>query len=105
MNNLTTLRAWSTPSLSPMPEGSTSSRTLISTEGVPRACGPKGVNSVHTPGNEQAVTDVCTVKTIGNPRQAVTELGADEGGVISADPLAGGHCRDCAAVDVLPEVA
>jgi hypothetical protein len=105
MNNLTTLRAWTTPSLSPMPEGSTSSRTLISTEGVPPACGSKGVNSVHTPGNEQPATDVCTVKTIGNPRQAVTELGADEGGVISADPLGGGHCRDCAAVDVLPELA
>jgi len=64
-----------------------------------------GVNSVHTPGNKQAATDACTVKTIGNTRQAVTELGADEGGVISADPLGGGHCRNWAAVDVLPEVA
>ena len=105
MNNLTTLRAWSTPSLSPLQEGSTSSRTLISTEGVPPACGPKGVNSVHTPGNEQAATDVCNVMAIGNPRQAVTEVSADEGGVISADPLGGWHCRDSAAVEVLPEVA
>lgn len=105
MNNLTTMRAWSTPSLSLMQEGSTSSRTLISTEGVPAACGPKGVNSVHTPGNEQAASDVCTVLDIGNPRQAVPELSADEGGVNSVDPLGGWLCRDSSAVDVLPEVA
>ena len=105
MNNLTTLRAWSTPSLSPMQEGSTSSRTLISTEGVPPACGSKGVNSVHTPGNKQAATDVCNVLDIGNPRQALTVVSADERGVISADPLGGGHCRDSAAVVLLSEVA
>jgi hypothetical protein len=105
MNNLTTLRAWSTPSLIPIQEGSTSSRTLISTEGVPPACGSKGVNSVHTPGNEQAATDVCNVIAIGNPRQVVTEVGADNRGVISADPLGGGPCRNSAAVDLLPEVA
>ena len=105
MNNLTTLRAWSTPSLIPIQEGSTSSRTLISTEGVPPACGSKGVNSVHNPGNEQAATDACNVMAIGNPRQAPTEVGADEKGVISADPLGGGHCRDSAAVVLLSEVA
>jgi hypothetical protein len=104
MNNLTTVRAWSTPSLSPMQEGSTSSRTLISNEGIPAGARPKGVNSVHTPGNEQAATDVCNVIAIGNPRQAVTEVSADEGGVISADPLGGWHCRDSAAVEVLPKV-
>jgi len=105
MNNLTTLRAWSTPSLSPMQEGSTSSRTLISTEGAPAGARPKGVNSVHNPGNEQAGTDVCNVMAIGNPRQAPTEVGADEKGVISADPLGGGRRKNSAAVDVLAEVA
>ena len=105
MNNLTTVRAWSTPSLSPMQEGSTSSRTLISNEGIPAVARPKGVNSVHTPGNEQAATDVCNVIAIGNPRQVVTEVGADNGGVISADPLGGGPCRNSAGVDLLPEVA
>jgi hypothetical protein len=105
MNNLTTVRAWSTPSLSSMQEGSTSSRTLISNEGIPAGARPKGVNSVHTPGNEQAATDVCNVIAIGNPRQVVTEVGADNGGVISADPLGGGPCRNSAGVDLLPEVA
>ena len=105
MNNLTTVRAWSTPSLSPMQEGSTSSRTLISNEGIPAGARPKGVNSDHTPGNEQAATDVCNVIAIGNLRQVVTEVGADNGCVISSDPFGGGPCRNSAAVDRLPEVA
>ena len=105
MNNLTTVRAWSTPSLSSMQEGSTSSRTLISNEGIPAGARPKGMNSLHNPGNEQVATDVCNEIAIGNPRQALTEVGADERGVISADPLGGGPCRNSAAVDLLTEVA
>ncbi|WP_254954581.1 hypothetical protein [Cyanobium sp. Cruz-8H5] len=42
---------------------------------------------------------------IGNPRQAPTEVGANEKGVISADPLGGGRRKNSAAVDVLAEVA
>ena len=93
------------PSLSPIQEGLTSSRSLISNEGAPAGARLQGVNSVHAPVNEQAGTDVSTVLDIGNPRRALTEEGADERGVISADPLGGGRRKNSAAVDVLAEVA
>jgi hypothetical protein len=74
MKNLTLLKAWSTPSLSPIEEVSASSRFPISNEGAPLA-------------------------------GALTRMGAEQRGVISADTLGDGHSRRSALIGLLREQA